>query len=106
MQRWINTVIFVTLLCLVPSSLFASIVKGKVYYSKVLKPLCGFDGKVMGKKHTMHEWKYFYDNHQLALAIKMACPQAPEISDPNDLLNLYHFLSSFASDSGNVPACN
>lgn len=60
----------------------------------------------MGKKHTISEWKKFYDNNQLSLAIKVACPQAPEITDPKDLTNLYHFLTSFASDSGNVPSCN
>ncbi|MBP9565752.1 MAG: cytochrome C [Sulfurospirillum sp.] len=89
-----------------PSSLSASTVRGKVYYSKVLKPVCGFDGNHMGKKHTMNEWRHFYNNNQLLLAIKIFCPKAPEITDPNDLLNLYHFLSSFASDSGNVPSCN
>jgi len=60
----------------------------------------------MGKKHTVKEWKMFYDNNQLYLAIKDLCPNAPLITEEKDLTNLYHFLSSFASDSGNVPSCN
>ena len=52
------------------------------------------------------EWKMFYDNNQLYLAIKDLCPNAPLITEEKDLTNLYHFLSSFASDSGNVPSCN
>ncbi|WP_052435332.1 hypothetical protein [Sulfurospirillum cavolei] len=93
-------------LFLIPSSLSASTVKGKIFYAKILKPVCGFNGDVMGKKHTVSEWKQFYENNQLSLAIKVLCPQAPDITEQNDLLNLYHFLSSFASDSGNVPSCN
>jgi hypothetical protein len=95
-----------TALALFPSTLSASTVKGKIFYSKYLKPLCGFNGDVMGKQHTMREWKQFYDNNQLSLAIKVACPKAPDITDPKELTNLYHFLTSFASDSGNVPSCN
>ncbi|ACZ11164.1 hypothetical protein [Sulfurospirillum deleyianum] len=106
MKKLMYCLLMLTVLCALPSSLAASTLKGKVYYSKVLKPACGFNGNVMGKKHTMNEWKHFYQNNQLSLAIQVLCPHAPEISDPNDLLNLYHFLSSFASDSGNVPSCN
>lgn len=102
---------FPCLLCIVALSLFplnlsASTVKGKVFYAHYLKPVCGFNGDVMGKKHTVSEWKKYYDNNQLSFAIKAVCPQAPDITDTKDLTNLYHFLTSFASDSGNVPSCN
>ncbi|MCD8476593.1 MAG: hypothetical protein LRY68_00410 [Sulfurospirillum sp.] len=83
--------IFITLWVL-PSSLSASTVRGKVYYSKVLKPVCGFDGNHMGKKHTMNEWRHFYNNNQLLLAIKIFCPKAPEITDPNDLFKSLPFF--------------
>ncbi|MBN1838749.1 MAG: hypothetical protein JW802_01750 [Campylobacterales bacterium] len=106
MNKFIYCLFIFTAFMTLPSPLSASTVRGKIYYSKVLKPICGFDGNHMGKKHTMNEWRHFYNNNQLLLAIKILCPQAPEINDPNDLLNLYHFLSSFASDSGNIPSCN
>lgn len=92
--------------CFLSTSLYASAVKGKVFYAQYLKPICGFNGEVMGKKHTVSEWKNFYDHNQLYLAIKVLCPEAPMIAEEKDLTNLYHFLSSFASDSGNVPSCN
>jgi len=96
----------VVALTMLPSTLMASTVKGKIFYAHNLKNICGFNGDVMGKKHTMNEWKSFYDKNQLSFAIKVFCPKAPDITDPKDLTNLYHFLSSFASDSGNVPSCN
>ncbi|WP_263832321.1 cytochrome C [Sulfurospirillum oryzae] len=92
--------------CLLSTSLYASAVRGKNFYAQYLKPVCGFNGEVMGKKHTANEWKTFNDNNQLNLAIKALCPNAPLITTEKDLTNLYHFLSSFASDSGNVPSCN
>ena len=93
-------------LSLLSTHLQASIVKGKNFYAQILKSACGFNGEIMGKKHTVKEWKMFYDNNQLYLAIKDLCPNAPLITEEKDLTNLYHFLSSFASDSGNVPSCN
>ena len=101
--------LFVTLLLglsLFSTHLQASAVKGKNFYAQNLKQTCGFNGEIMGKKHTVSEWKAFYDNNQLYLAIKALCPNTPLITAEKDLTNLYHFLSSFASDSGNVPSCN
>ncbi|ARU47345.1 hypothetical protein [Sulfurospirillum diekertiae] len=104
MKKIICAIFFGT--CLLSTSLYASTVKGKVFYAQYLKPVCGFNGDVMGKKYTANEWKTFYDNNQLSLAIKALCPNSPLITTEKDLTNLYHFLSSFASDSGNVPSCN
>lgn len=92
-------------LTLFSTNLHASTVKGKILYAKVLKEPCGFTGDVMGKKHTMNEWRTFYNNSKLNEAIKQICPKAPFIESDKDLTNLYHFLNSFASDSGNVPSC-
>lgn len=104
MKKIVYAILFGT--CLLSTSLQASAVKGKVFYAQYLKPVCGFNGEIMGKKHTVSEWKNFHDNNQLNLAIKALCPDAPLITTEKDLTNLYHFLSSFASDSGNVPSCN
>ena len=92
-------------LTLLSSTAQASSVKGKIFYSKTLKNACGYSGEIMGKKHTVAEWREFYNNNQMNEAIKKHCPKAPEITEEKDLTNLYHFLSSFASDSGNVPSC-
>lgn len=91
---------------LLSSLAHASSVKGKVFYTKFLKQPCGFTGEVMGKKYTIAEWRSFYNENKLSFVIKTLCPKAPDIVDEKDLTNLYHFFSSFASDSGNVPSCN
>ena len=93
-------------LTLLSSTAEASSVKGKIFYAKTLKTPCGYTGEIMGKKYTVAEWRSFYNDKSLNAVIKVLCPKAPEITDEKDLTNLYHFLSSFASDSGNVPSCN
>jgi len=84
----------------------ASVIRGKRYYIKLLKEPCGFKGDVMGKNHTKREWRDAYRNGTLGKEIKKICPNAPDIESKKKLKHLYHFLSSFASDSGNVPSCN
>jgi hypothetical protein len=84
----------------------ASVVRGKRYYVKLLKDPCGFKGDVMGKHHTKKEWRDAYRKGTLGLVIKEICPKAPTSISKKKLKHLYHFLSSFASDSGNVPSCN
>lgn len=93
-------------LTLATSTAHASSVKGKIFYAKTLKTPCGFTGEIMGKKYTVAEWRTFYNEGSLNRVIKIMCPKAEDITDEKDLTNLYHFLSSFASDSGNVPSCN
>ena len=92
-------------LSLVTTSAQASSIKGKIFYAKTLKQACGYTGEIMGKQHTVAEWREFYNTNKMNEAIRQHCPKAPEITDEKDLTNLYHFLSSFASDSGNVPSC-
>lgn len=84
----------------------ASIVRGKRYYIKLLKGPCGFKGDVMGKKHTKKEWRDLYRTGTLGLELKKICPTSPAITSKKKQKHLYYFLSSFASDSGNVPSCN
>ncbi len=93
-------------LSLFSTDLHASTVKGKIFYANALKDPCGYNGEIMGKKYTVAEWKAIYNNNKLNETIKALCPKAPLIDSEKDLTNLYHFLSSFASDSGNVPSCN
>ena len=84
----------------------ASVVRGKKYYIKYLKDACGFKGDVMGKHHTKKEWRDAYRSSHLNMVIKKICPNAPSITSKKKQKHLYHFLSSFASDSGNIPSCN
>lgn len=91
---------------LLSTNLQASTVKGKIFYAQNLKAACGYNGEIMGKKYTVSEWRIIFNNNKLNETIKAFCPKAPLISSEKDLTNLYHFLSSFASDSGNVPSCN
>ncbi len=92
-------------LCLLASTAEASTVKGKIFYAKNLKQPCGYTGELMGKKHTTNEWRTFFNENKLAGVVKAFCPKSELITEEKDLTNLYHFLSSFASDSGNVPSC-
>ncbi len=84
----------------------ASVIRGRKYYVKLLKKQCGFKGDVMGKYHTKQEWRDTYRNGTMGLEIKRICPKAPNIVSKKKQKHLYHFLSSFASDSGNIPSCN
>ncbi|DAB35454.1 MAG TPA: cytochrome C [Sulfurospirillum sp. UBA12182] len=83
----------------------ASVVRGKKYYTQLLKEPCGFKGDVMGSHHTKNAWRAFFKSGTLNTAIKEICPKAPDIPEKYHT-HLYHFLESFASDSGNVPSCN
>lgn len=93
------------MLTLVNTTLQASTIKGKIFYAKTLKEPCGFGGDIMGKKHTSSEWKAIYENKKLNYTIKALCPKAPFIDSDKDLMNLFHFLNTFSSDSGSVPSC-
>lgn len=102
-----------TLFCVVTFALVslsqdadASVVRGKKYYIQILKGPCGFKGDVMGSYHTKNAWRAFYKSGTLNEAIKEICPKAPNIPSKKKLKHIYHFLESFASDSGNVPSCN
>lgn len=84
----------------------ASVVRGKRYYVQLLKGPCGFKGDVMGKYYTKKEWRDAYRNGEIANVIKKICPNATAAISKKKQKHIYHFLSSFASDSGNVPSCN
>lgn len=83
---------------------FADPDKGQKVIIKELKPLCGFDGGVLAKKHKQAEWKKIFDDGKLNDEITKICPKAKPIKD-KFLPDVYDFLHYYASDSGNVPAC-
>ena len=60
----------------------------------------------MGKYHTKQEWRDAYRGGVMAQTIRQICPNATAVISKKKQKHLYHFLSSFASDSGNVPSCN
>lgn len=84
----------------------ASVIRGKRYYVKLLKKPCGFKGDVMGKYHSKQEWRDTYRSGTITQTIRKICPDATAVISKKKQKHLYHFLSSFASDSGNVPSCN
>lgn len=107
MRKFLSFCMIVSLAYMsIPQDLESSVIRGKRYYIQLLKRPCGFNGDVMGSKHTTMEWRDFYKNGTLSLAIKEICPKAPEKISKRKIKHIYHFLSSFASDSGNVPSCN
>ncbi len=84
----------------------ASVIRGKKYYIQYFKTPCGFKGDVMGNYHTKKEWRNAYKDGTFIHLIKKICPNATVVLSKKKQKHLYHFLSSFASDSGNVPSCN
>jgi hypothetical protein len=108
MLKKLTSLLSVVLFSVVTFSSYAnaSIVTGKRYYTQLLKGPCGFKGDIMGSKHTKNAWRAFYKSGTLNTAIKEICPDAPDIISTSKQKHLYHFLESFASDSGNVPSCN
>jgi len=107
MKKIISLLVIVTMMSIIVSiDAEASVIRGKKYYVKLLKKPCGFKGDVMGKHHTKKEWRDGYRNETLVDMIRKICPDAKAIISKKKQKHLYHFLSSFASDSGNIPSCN
>ena len=107
MKKLISFMAIITLLSISFSvDAEASVVRGKRYYVKLLKKPCGFKGDVMGKYHTKKEWRDAYRSGEIVSLIQSICPNATKSISKKKQKHIYHFLSSFASDSGNVPSCN
>jgi hypothetical protein len=86
------------------TSVFADAGKGQKIYIKELKPICGFDGGTMAKKHTQAEWKAIQEAGKLNEELIKQCPEAKPLKDTY-IEHVFDFLHNYASDSGNVPAC-
>lgn len=86
------------------ASAFADPGKGQKIYIKELKPVCGFDGGTMAKKHTQAEWKAIQAAGKLNEELIKQCPEAKPLKDTY-IEHVFDFLHNYASDSGNVPAC-
>jgi hypothetical protein len=83
---------------------FADAGKGQKIFIKEMKPVCGFDGGTMAKKHTQAEWKAIQDAGKLNEELLKQCPEAKPLKD-SYIEHVFDFLHNYASDSGNVPAC-
>jgi hypothetical protein len=95
------TVLFVGLSTAIAS---ADAGKGQKIFIKEMKPVCGFDGGTMAKKHTQAEWKTIQEAGKLNEEMIKFCPEAKPLKDAY-VEHVFDFLHNYASDSGNVPAC-
>ncbi len=86
------------------TSAIADAGKGQKIFIKEMKPVCGFDGSTMAKKHTQAEWKAIQDAGKLNEEMLKQCSEAKPLKDTY-IEHVYDFLFFYASDSGNVPAC-
>ena len=106
MKRVFTLALFVfATLTFFSANLQASIITGKNFYTTILEKPCGFSCDVMAKQHTSSEWKALYETGKLKYTLKTLCPKAPFIDSEKDLTNLFDFLKTFSSDSGNTPSC-
>jgi hypothetical protein len=91
-------------------SLDASVYKGQRAYMKLCKSCHGSGGKLV-KQHTREEWEnYFKENGKLLKLVHAKDEKAMEkLHSPMFLKNIKHmrqFFHKYASDTGNIPACN
>lgn len=98
--------ILVAIFCIgvLSGSAFADAGKGQKIFIKEMKPVCGFDGGTMAKKHTQAEWKAIQEAGKLNEELIKQCPEAKPLKDTY-IEHVFDFLHNYASDSGNVPAC-
>ncbi|WP_201353513.1 c-type cytochrome [Hydrogenimonas urashimensis] len=91
-------------------SLDASVFKGQRAYMKLCKS-CHKSGGKLAKSHTQEEWEEYFDNN--AKLLKSAHAKDSKVMDMlnsekfnKNLKHMKQFFYKYASDSGNVPACN
>lgn len=79
--------------------------RGQRLFTKKLKVACGMSGSALAGKHTQAGWQAI-GVAGIAAEIKKFCPNAKDSAFKEKYLEHYYdFVFSFASDSGNVPAC-
>ena len=88
----------------------ASVYKGQRAYMKLCKS-CHKSGGKLAKSHTQEEWEgYFADNAKVLRKLHEKDTAAMEkLTSEKFLKNMKHmrqFFHKYASDTGNVPACN
>ena len=92
------------------STLNASVFKGQRAYMKLCKK-CHKSGGKLAESHTQSEWEEYFDNDAKLLkeAHKNDAAAMEKLDSKRFKKNLKHlrqFFKKYASDSGNVPACN
>jgi hypothetical protein len=105
MQR----VFIILALVLFGSSVFASSHYGKLYYKKKLHSVCGIYGFEFAQKHTQDEWDELKAEGRLIQEWEDICPQGKTVFEHmkrKDKKNLFDFVWTYASDSGEIPSCS
>jgi cytochrome c len=102
--------IAIVIIAIISQFSYASAYKGQRIYMKICKT-CHKSGGKLAKSHTQEEWeKYFADNANLLRKIhKQNSDAMKKIESEKFLKNIKHirqFFYEYASDTGNVPACN
>ncbi len=102
--------VFVLSVLLGFSSLNASVFKGQRTYMKICKKCHKSGGKLAGS-HTQSEWEDFFEDNARLLkeAHKNDAAAREKLNSKRFKKNVKHlrqFFIKYASDSGNVPACN
>ena len=94
------------LLSLGATTVSADVAKGQKLYTKKLKSVCGITGAAAAGKHTQDEWAEI-GTAGMAAEVKAMCPGVKDKALKGKYLPHYlDFFKEYASDSGNVPACN
>ena len=92
------------------SDIYASVFKGQRAYMQLCK-VCHKSGETLLSQHTQEEWDIYFENYAKKLKeIHRNNPNAmKKLMSKKFKKNLKHikqFFHTYASDSGNVPACN
>ncbi len=88
----------------------ASVFKGQRAYMKLCKK-CHKSGGKLAMSHTQNEWEdYFDENARLLKEVhknnKTAMQKLNSKRFEKNIRHMRQFFLKYASDSGNVPACN
>ena len=100
----------VGMMVLVVSSAHSSVFKGQRAYMRLCKKCHGSGGE-MTAKHTQEEWEQMYANNAEKL-IKLhekdekAMKKLKSRKFEKNIKHLRQFFHKYASDGGEVPACN
>ncbi len=105
MLKKLSALLFACVLGLgfIGTTAFADAAKGQKLYLKFLKGPCGMDGGTMASKHTQAEWQAIHDEGKLVEKLSEYCPDSKPLND-RFVSDVYDFLHTYASDSGNVPS--
>ena len=88
----------------------ASVYKGQRAYMKLCKK-CHKSGGKLAKTHTQSEWEEFFDDNAKLLKNvhkkdKAAMNKLNSKKFDKNIKHMRQFFHKYASDTGNVPACN